>query len=311
MAIDKFFRQGDRLADRTQANIERELIRAYQASLRNVRAEIAVMYERFADSKGLVSFEGVQKYNRLTNLERNINKEIGKLTGNIAVKTRSGIKEMYELQYFHTAFALEKEVNARLGFGLLDPKAIEAVVDNPLDRVGFLQRNRDNQARLARQMREQLTQGLIQGKSYGDVAAAIKERMDVGATNVMRIARTEMHRAQTQGRLAGFETAENAGLLTRRIWTSTLDADTRPNHQDMDGVAADEDGVFTLPDGSQGEGPGLIGVPEHDIHCRCTVRLEIVGYEPEVRRAREIEGRRGEIIEYKTYNEWFKGRIAK
>jgi len=37
--------------------------------------------------------------------------------------------------------------------------------------------------------------------------------------------------------------------------------------------------------------------------------MEIEGYEPKVRRAREVEGERGEIIGYKNYKQWYDGRI--
>ena len=301
--LNRLLQQGDRAADRLTKAQERELIRNYQLALKEVRTKIATAYEKYGDN-----YTNWTKYNRLATLEKDIGKEIGKLTGKNAVNLKTGIAKQFEDQYYRTAFALEKEVGARLGFGQLNPKTIEAAVQNPLDRVGFLQRNRDNQQRLARQMREQLTQGLIQGESYQKTARRIKERMDVGATNTLRIAQTENHRVQTVGRLRSFDQAEEYGVQAKRVWVSTLDDATRETHQDMDGQVADEDGMFDV-DGIEAEGPGLTGDPAEDINCRCTIRMEIEGYEPKVRRAREVEGERGEIQSYKTYNEWKKGRI--
>jgi len=301
--LNRLLQQGENAADRLTRSQERELVRNYQIALKEVRSKIATAYEKYGDN-----YTSWTKYNRLATLEKDIGKEIGKLTGKNAVNLKKGIATQFENQYYRTAYALEKTVTARLGFGQLSSNVIEAAIQNPLDRVGFLARNRDNQARLTRQLREQLTQGLIRGEGFSKTARRIKERMDVGATNTLRIAQTENHRAQTQGRLRSFDQAEEYGVIAQRIWTSTLDDATREDHQDMDGQVANEEGYFML-DGDEVEGPGLTGIAEQDINCRCTVRMEIKDYEPKVRRAREVEGKRGEIQSYKTYNQWKKGRI--
>lgn len=294
-----------RALNRMTASQEQALIRNYQTALSTIRGKLATAFERYDGS-----FVEMQRYNRLTNLEKAIGKEIGTLTGKNAVNLKTGIGQQFAESYYRTGYAFETEVLARLGFGQLDQRVIEAAIQNPLDRVGFLQRNRDNQARLTRQLREQLTQGLIQGESYQQTARRIKERMDVGAENVLRIARTENHRAQSQGRIRGLGQVEDKGVEFDRIWDATLDDATRETHQDMDGQKADEDGLFDL-DGNMVEGPGLTGDPAEDINCRCSIRAEIVGYGPEVRRAREVEGERGELVKYKTYQEWEKARIGR
>lgn len=303
MSIDERFLQADKHLNRIARQYERELIRNYQLALKEIRGMIATSYERYG-SDGALSFAEMQKYSRLTNLERNISKEISKLTATSARTLKRGMGEVFAESYYRAGYLIESEVQALLGFGLLNPKTIEASVLNPLDRVGFLQRNRDNQARLTRQLREQLTQGLIQGKSYQQTAKAIKERMDVGAANTVRIAATEMHRSMVAGRLAGFEKAESTGVKTRRAWVSTLDAKTRVSHQSMDGKYANENNLFEFPDGALVMGPGMHPDPAESINCRCAVRLEVVGFAPEFRRARG-EG----IIPYTDYKSWKEARI--
>jgi len=304
MSLNKKLEQAERALDRSARGIERRLLRNYQQALKEVRGLIAtIAYEKYGGD-----YNQLQKYNRLANLEKGIGKEIGKLTGKNAVTLKSGIASQFEEAHYRTAFSLEKEVTAKLGFGQLNPKVIEAAVDNPLDRVGFLQRNRQNQRRLTQQLQERLTQGLIQGKSYQDVARDIKERMDVGATNTQRIAQTEMHRAQQEGRMEALEQAHEKGVNMVKVWTATLDDRTRDTHQSLDGQKVGMEEEFEIR-GSRAKQPGGFGIPEEDINCRCAVRPEIVGYEPEVRRAREVEGRRGEIQSYRTYNEWKQGRI--
>lgn len=304
MSLESKFTQSERALGRLERSIERSLLNSYQSSLKEVRSLLAEAYAKYDGS-----FLEMQKYNRLTTLERNISKEIGKLTGKNAVTLRKGIGDTFQEAYYRTGFAIETTAQARLGFGELPKRTIEASIQNPLDRVGWLQRNRDNQARLTRQMREQLTQSLIQGESYQNAARRLKQRMDVGAENVLRIARTEMHRSQSEGRLLGLDQAEEKGLIIIRRWVATLDGRTRPEHQELDGVDANEDGLFTV-DGVEVRGPGLTGDPEQDINCRCTVIAVIEGYEPEARRAREVENERGEMVQYTTYDKWKNARVG-
>ena len=303
MSLTSKLLAGERALDRLSVSQQRLLLRAYSSTLKEIRGLIATGYARYGGE-----YSDWVKYGRLASLEKEISREIAKLTGKNAVTLKKGLGETFMESYYRTAYALESTVRARLGFGQLNPKTIEAAIINPLDRVGFLARNRDNQALLTRQLKEQLTQGLIRGESYQSTALRIKQRMDVGATNVLRIVQTENHRCQTLGRLASFDQAEEAGVIMVRVWVATLDGNTRDEHQDMDGVEANEDNLFPSPIGLV-EGPGLSGDPSFDINCRCTVRGEIKDYEPKLRRAREVEGERGELIQYKTYNQWKDGRI--
>jgi len=301
MSLNEKLAQAERAADRLTASQERALLKNYSAALTEVRSELAKGFQNYGDN-----YVEWQKYNRLQNLEKNINKEVGKLSGKSATQIKGGIASQIETQYYYTGYAVETSVKAKLGFGMLDKNVIEAAVKNPLDNVGFLQRNRDNHQRLARQMREELTQGLIRGEGFRDTADRIKNRMDVGATNTMRIVQTENHRAQTQGRLKGYEQAESYGVKMKLIWTATLDDATRDTHQEMDGQVADEDNMFDV-EGVKAEGPGLTGIAAEDINCRCTVRAEVEDESPRVRRSREASG--SEIGEYRSYKQWKANRI--
>ena len=305
MGLTSKFIAADRAYGRYEKSIIRDLTRNYQIALKEIRGDIALAFEKYGGE-----YQEMVKYNRLANLEKEVSDEIRKLTGKNALTLKQGTAGAFEDGFYRTGFTLETEMQAKLRFGMLNPKTIEAAVTNPLDRVGFLQRNRDNQARLTRQLRDNLTQGLIRGESYQQVARRIKERMDVGATNAMRIAQTEMHRCHVEGRLAGFQQAEKAGVELDYIWSATVDGRTRDMHADMDGRKADVimDGrpYFALPDGLTVEGPGLTGIPEHDINCRCAVRAEIVGYSPELRRVRGAG-----VVPYQSYHQWYNARILK
>jgi SPP1 gp7 family putative phage head morphogenesis protein len=321
MSLQSDFIAGEKAYTRLEKETTRRLIRNYQAALKEIRADIALVFEKYGGN-----YTEMVKYNRLANLEKDISDQIRILTGKNAMTLKQGTAGAFEDSFYRTGFAIEREaqkaleVQVKLRFGMLSPKTIEAAVQNPLDRygagkrkdsLGFLFRNSKNSETLVRQLNEQLTQGLIRGESYQNVAKRIKERMDVGATNTLRVAHTEMHRCHVEGRLAGFQQAEKSGVELDYIWTATVDDRTRDMHADMDGRKADAvvDGrpFFALPDGITVEGPGLTGIPEHDINCRCGVRAEVMGYSPELRRVRG----QAEPVPYQTYHQWYEARILK
>lgn len=279
--------------DKLEKQYEKELIRNYQLALKEIRARIAFMYEKYDGN-----WIELNRYNRLTKLEKEIANEIRKLTGKNAQTLVRGLMESYEEAYYRTAYILTNAVNTDLAFVMLDRELVRKAIENPLDRVGFLQRNRDNQAILTRQLRENLTQSLIQGESYRNAAKRIKSRMDVGATNVLRITRTEMHRTRQRSKLEGMEDGTERGIILKKHWLATIDGRTRDRHGRLDGVQVDLDEQFEI-DGYKAEAPGLFGVPEMDIHCRCDVLEVVEGFEPRYRRVKGIG-----IVRYATYDEF-------
>ena len=287
---------------------ERELIKAYSQALKAIRADIAMAFEKYDGN-----YTEMTKYNRLRNLEGEIGEQIRILTGKSATNLKRGAMQSFAETYYRTGFVLETEAAAKLGFGMLNPNVIEKAIINPFDRygtrrkdsLGFLVRNSDNSKKLFQQLRQELTQSLIQGKSYQDTARIIKKRMETGTANVLRIARTENHRCQVLGAMDAYDRAEAAGVDLVRVWSATLDEATREEHGELDGQKENENGFFEL-DGDEVEGPGLTGDPKHDINCRCRVLTEIEGYSPKLRRVRG-EG----VVPHKTYNEWKNARIKK
>lgn len=63
--------------------------------------------------------------------------------------------------------------------------------------------------------------------------------------------------------------------------------------------------------GMQAMYPGGFGSPDMDINCRCTVRAEIEGMEPDLRRARDPETGKNIVIGNTTYEDWAKGKGIK
>ncbi|WP_187443523.1 phage minor head protein [Rossellomorea aquimaris] len=291
--------QQDKALDRHVRGVEKELIANYQRSLKEIRGKLAELYEKTDGD-----FNAANKYNRLAALEASISKEISELTKKNAKTLQNGIAGHYEESFLRTAFLLENEVKASLGYALMNKKAILQAIENPLDRVGFINRHKEGQLVLARQLREEITQGLIQGKSYGQTAKKVKERFGVGAFKATRIVQTETNRVRNRAKIDSMQEASDAGVNIKKRWMATLDKKTRDSHGDLDGVTIDLDENFEI-DGDSGDAPGNFSSPENTINCRCTMVSIVEGFEPNRRRVKG-EG----VTEYKTYSEW-KNNVSK
>ena len=87
--------------------------------------------------------------------------------------------------------------------------------------------------------------------------------------DIVRIAETESHRIANT---AALEVAKKAGAKTK-TWVTMEDEKVRDPHQYLDGVTIGIDDEFITYDGGHAQAPGLFGVPELDINCRCWLRF--------------------------------------
>ncbi len=139
-----------------------------------------------------------------------------------------------------------------------------------------------NEKKLRDEVGQEISSGLELGKPYSKVIKAIEERFDVTNECATRITYDQMHTEQMKVRNEGFKAAQAAskrlGLKTYKVWKyNPITIDSKPDHMEMDGKAADENGIFTLSDGTKTEAPGLTGDPKHDSGCCCTCLFNIKG----------------------------------
>lgn len=303
MTIDKNFQQAEKAAEKLTRQAEKELIRAYRESLKEIRVQIALAYEKYA-AEGALTMPEMMKYGRLVKLEAAIAKEVALLTGTEARTTKKAIQKVFAESYYRAGWVLETGAEVSLSFTLLKPQAVEAAILNPYDLITWPERIKDNARLLVRQIREEISRGIVQGYSYDKTARAVKERLDIGASKAIRIVQTETHRAQSQGTQAAFEEAAEKGLVFKRVWVSTLDGRTRDRHRALDGQKVEIDQPFKMG-GMQAMYPGGFGIAEMDINCRCSVRADIEGMEPKLRRARDPATGKNVVISNITYEEWY------
>lgn len=131
-----------------------------------------------------------------------------------------------------------------------------------------------------------------------------EEAADVRAE---RIARTEIVSSANAANLAAYQIS---GLVDAKEWLAVQDGQTRDSHRALDGQQAGIAGEFVSISGATTQGPGLFGVAEEDINCRCAVRPVIKDLASPTGEERALEWRKYDA-ELTTYQGAIKGSAAR
>lgn len=281
---------------------EKKLTEEYYSALKTIKSRLGTLYEKYS-TDGVLTYSEMSKYNRLNSMYKFLNSELNSLgkTQDSEIKTLVG--SAYEESFYRYGYALELDNNLDLNWGLVDRGKIKSLIEEPnvsgKDLLTTLGQQRYD---LLIRQRQAIVQGFVLGESYPNVAERLIDQFGVSLSKALTIARTEGTRASTEGQLAAYDYAESLGVEFDLFWVATLDQRTRPEHGELDGQKADENGMFHYG-GMEAEGPGMWGEAGMDINCRCRVISEVKDAPPKFRR----EG--DEVREYETYDEW-KERIG-
>ena len=293
MSFEIDYKNGQRFVDRLTPQLEKKIVKEYSTALKEIRATMAEYYAKYP-----MSYQEMSKYKRLQKLEAEIKPILFEMNSRLERTVNKSLEDIYTNSYNVLGYALEN--NAQFRWAMPPQRAIVEAIENPISGIKVTESLRRNRDYIIGEINGEITRGLIRGDSYAEMGRNIKKRLEGNVNkNTLRIARTEAHKVQSIAQQDSFDYAESKGVEGKKVWVATLDSRTRPDHQEMDGKEADEDGYFTFPDGVRTTGPGLSGEPHQDIQCRCSL-LFLIGEMPEIRRTK------AGIIKYKTYHEWAK-----
>ena len=116
--------------------------------------------------------------------------------------------------------------------------------------------------------KEAVKVGIDKGWGMDKIAREISRNQgEIEKWKALRIARTEVVSASNEGVKVGYEQLPGN---KEKVWISTFDNRSRPDHMEMDGVRVAVNEMFTLPSGNTLEFPGdPTGLPGDIINCRC------------------------------------------
>jgi SPP1 gp7 family putative phage head morphogenesis protein len=285
----------DKLTTSKEDAFLRLLKRNYRDTQKAVEKELAVFIGKYGVD-GKFSAVEMAKYNRLDNMLKQIDAELRTLNAIKRSEIPKYLDEVYQFNYYRTAFTLETEAQKKLAYGLINKGAIAESTARELLMLSL----QDNANQLLLKAQRDITLGIAQGLSIKDMSKAVTERLNIDGKTATQIVRTSTTSVMNKARQDSLKHAEDRGLELKKFWIATLDNRTRDRHRELDGQTRDTEKPFS--NGLMYPGDPS-GPPEEVYNCRCGLGTDI-GLERGERRAGS------DVIPYTTYDEWFKNRVV-
>lgn len=273
--LTSLFSKADKVFEKNYSQAELRLLQEYKKTLKEINGIIKNVFQ----DKDFPTIIELRKRGRLDAIKQQIQQEIKKLTQKSVNITHSQVKGTFVNSYYQTGFVLETGTGVNFNFTTLPKESIKFAAEDNL----WLDKLKEANAKLLTDAEFQLEtalrtnaradiiSGQALGKPYREVAKGIQEKFNTTAGRAKTITFTEMHKSHSAGRLEGInranKAAERLGIKTEKIWRHNAVGTPRPDHVQMDGTPADENGIFTLPSGSKGEAPGLMDDVGENVNC--------------------------------------------
>jgi len=287
----------DAAVDKLTEKQLKELQFSYKLALKNTKEQIEKLYMKMGNNPSLAQ---AGKYKRLQTLKGFIKEEIANLTKTKIVKANNLLIETYTESFNGQIFQTGKQTGIGFDFVSINKTAALELVKNPIAELTIPKLFADHRAAILKALNIQLTQGLIRGVGYVDMAREMKRLFEIDFKKAKTVAWTEGHRVLQQARLDSFDYLEEQGVEGKKRWIATLDERTRPDHQAADGQTVPKDEKFVVG-GMEMKYPGdPAGGAANTVHCRCAMNYIFDGYNPQTRRSGT------DTIKYTTYKEWKK-----
>ena len=272
--MNKKLKGTEKIINRLAQQTEREIMKNYARQLRGMRSKLADIFDKYF-REGKLDYAEIQKYGRLSKLEQEIIRDVMKLYDDDGKLLRETLTEVYNTSYYRTAWALETETRARLGYSAVDPKTVQLSVQNPFTGLTLNERLERHRTNLIYGLKEELTRGFVNGDTYPQISRRVKDLLEGDAGKAIRIVRTESTRIYNEAQYDSILHAAEQGIIMTKTWISSRDDRTRESHEMLDGVTIPVDEPFVI-DGDEGMFPGDFSEARNVINCRCTVEYNVV-----------------------------------
>ncbi|WPZ17796.1 phage minor head protein [Geobacillus subterraneus] len=288
----------ERIVNRRVKKGEREIVKRYAILLNDIRKELAKLYEKY-EVNGKLTYAEMAKYDRLRKFMEYISWLLGSTYKDIKKIVYDILGESYLDGYYLTAWAVETDTLSRLAYSAVPASTITAMIENPITGLTLSQRLEKNRAAIIYTIQQEITQGLVHGESYRQMAKRLKGTLEGDSVKAMRIVRTEAHRVVESSKHDAAEHAHKNGVIMLKTWNTMHDQRVRERHKALDGQTVPVDKDFKL--GSIfGKAPGqMSGGASMNVNCRCFLTYSVERIEkPDVKE-----------LESMTFEQWKKERL--
>lgn len=323
---------------KSKGTIERELANYYKQALLRIEDDIAVLYGRFAkdnkltyaeaskmltsnefkqwqmsmeeyldaidktaDNKLLLELNTLAMRKRISRLDKLYSDTLKNLY-KLGVDSEKGMTKFlsgaYKDNYYKNLFDIGKTIGIRSSVSEVDDKKVRKVLNASWSGKNYSERIWKNTDKLAKLIKNEITDGFHRGVSINKMAKLVQQRMNVGKYEATRLVRTEMNYVQNQAALDSIKDSD----MKYYIFLATLDKKTSTVCRAHDRKVYPVDGAT----------PGTNMPPLHP-HCRSTIAGNLTDYDTGrgKRTAKNKDGKRIIIPAAMNYDDYYKVYIEK
>lgn len=318
---------------KSKDTIEKELAEYYGQALSRINDDIAVLYGRYAkdnnltyaeankllmgkefkqwrmsleeyldvidttaDNKLLLELNTLAMRKRISRLDKLYSDTLKNLY-KLGVDSEKGMTEflggVYKDNYYKNLFDIGKTIGIKSSVCEVDDKKIRKVLNASWSGKNYSQRIWKNTDKLAKLIKNEITNGFHRGVSINKMAKLVQQRMNVGKYEATRLVRTEMNYVQNRAALDSIKDSD----MKYYIFLATLDKKTSTV------CRAHDRKVYPVDSAT----PGTNMPPLHP-HCRSTIAGNLTDYDTGrgKRSARDKDGKRIIIPAAMNYDDYYK-----
>lgn len=257
------------------------------------QAEIAESWQ-----KTLEKAAARQRITRLDSIMIRLQQHIESLFGKQERLLYDGLQKLYEQEYYHTAFEIEKGFGVGHEFGDVNTDKLEAILKKPWapDGANFSNRVWKHKENLVSTLRQELVSAVIRGDDFRTATKSLSDKMNVSQSAAGRLVMTESAFFASKSMADCMEEFD----VEEYQFVATLDMRTSTICRDMDKK------VFKMKDFA----PGTTAPPLH-CHCRSHISPYFADAAISERVARGHDGKTYMIPSNMNYRDWERVYVKK
>lgn len=235
---------------------------------------------------------------RLQQLQNQLDRTMQNVYKQEKARNTSHYLDLANESYYRSIYDIQQRTGLAFGFAVIDPEAIERVINSKWSGANYSKRIWHNTQALAKDLKAELLINLVTGRTDREVAEIIANKFGQGASNARRLVRTESCNLANQMEMLSYEECD----IEYYRYVATLDLRTSPVCQKLDGKR------FRVSD----QQPGLNCPPMHP-WCRSTTIADLGDdvMDQLQRRARDPEtGKTMTVPANTTYPKWYERYVA-